>query len=86
LNTTQALADTASFIEMYKAQMATKTENWLINGGSYPGALVAWFKNVYPNHVRAAWSSSGVINAIEDYTEYDMDLYLQTQKNLGTCH
>jgi len=66
--------------------MASKTENWLIVGGSYPGALVAWFKNVYPNHVRAAWSSSGVINAIEDFTEFDMDIYLQTQKNLGGCH
>jgi len=48
--------------------------------------LVAWFKNLYPDHVKAAWSSSGVINAIEEYTEYDMDLYLQAQKNLGGCN
>jgi len=66
--------------------MTTSSNDWLIVGGSYPGALVAWFKNVYPDTVKAAWSSSGVINAIEQYTEYDMDLYLQTQKNLGGCH
>jgi len=86
LNTTQALADTAAFIDYFKANNDVSQNQWLIIGGSYPGAFVAWFKNRYPDHVAAAWSSSGVINAIEEYTEYDMDLYLQTQKNLGGCN
>jgi len=86
LNTTQALADIADFIDYYKAhQMNVTTNQWLIIGGSYPGALVAWFKNNYPDHVRAAWSSSGVINAVERFTDFDMDIYLAAQKNLGGC-
>jgi hypothetical protein len=36
---------------------------WLTIGGSYPGALSAWFKSLY-NSADAAWSSSGVINVI----------------------
>jgi dipeptidyl aminopeptidase/acylaminoacyl peptidase len=50
----------------------------MIVGGSYPGAMVAWFKNRYPDHVMAVWASSGVINAIQDYHHYDMDVYLST--------
>jgi len=50
----------------------------MVVGGSYPGAFVAWFKNRYPDHVMAAWSSSGVINAIQDYLHYDMDVMLTT--------
>jgi len=84
LNTTQALADIAAFIDDFNINL--QQDQWLIVGGSYPGALVAWFKNRYPNHVKAAWSSSGVINAIEDFTDFDMDIFLQTQKNLGGCH
>jgi len=84
LNTTQALADIAAFIDDFNINL--QQDQWLIVGGSYPGALVAWFKNRYPNHVKAAWSSSGVINAIEDFTAFDMDIFLQTQKNLGGCH
>jgi len=47
-------------------------------GGSYPGALSAWFKSKYPTHAVAAWASSGVIHAIEDYTNYDLDVYNTT--------
>lgn len=64
LNTTQALADIANFIT---EQNKTNPGPWVVVGGSYPGALVAWFKNVYPDHAVAAWSSSGVINPIEDF-------------------
>lgn len=84
LNTTQALADTALFIEAYKEMMgANSTDNWLIVGGSYPGAFVAWFKHLYPDHVKAAWSSSGVIDTKVDFTEYDLDLYHSNKKSLA---
>lgn len=86
LNTTQALADIAAFIDDFKANNDVSQNQWLIMGGSYPGALVAWFKNLYPNHVAAVWSSSGVINPVEEFTEYDMAVYLQTQKHMGGCH
>ena len=42
--------------------------DWIVIGGSYPGALAAWFKSHYPNHALGAWSSSGVINAIKDFS------------------
>lgn len=54
-------------------------------GGSYPGALVAWFKNVYPKHAAAAWSSSGVINPIENFRMFDTDIYLSTNKSSPEC-
>jgi hypothetical protein len=67
LNSTQALADLAHFIDYMNAEIQTQygvRAQWVCVGGSYPGALSAWFKAKYPNHVVAAWSSSGVINPI----------------------
>lgn len=49
----------------------TGTHKWIIVGGSYPGAMSAWFKSKYPNHVVASWSSSGVIHAIDDFQMFD---------------
>lgn len=40
-------------------------------GGSYPGALSAWFRSLYPHVVEAALSSSAPIFAKEDFYEYD---------------
>lgn len=54
-------------------------------GGSYPGALSAWFKSQYPTTAAAAWSSSGVINAIRDYEDYDYDVYLSTGRSGAYC-
>lgn len=56
----------------------TGTHKWVIIGGSYPGAMSAWFKSKYPKHVAAAWSSSGVIDAIEEYREYDYGIFNAT--------
>ena len=58
---------------------------WVVIGGSYPGALSAWFKYLYPDSAVAAWSSSGVINAIEDYRQYDLDIYESTMRMNQTC-
>jgi len=32
-----------------------------------------------------AWSSSGVINAIEDFTAFDQDIYLKTLESGNEC-
>ena len=77
------MADTKEFINHINSTLTVKTENFMIVGGSYPGAFVAWFKNVYPDQVKAVWSSSGVINAIQDYHHYDMDVYLTTSRCLN---
>ena len=66
--------------------MSTKKFNignnpWISVGGSYPGALSAWFKASYNSAVYGAWASSGVINAIEDFQDYDLDIYKSTLKS-----
>lgn len=58
---------------------------WVCVGGSYPGALSAWFKAKYPNHVVAAWSSSGVINPIQNFEAFDADIYIASQKSGSQC-
>ena len=45
----------------------------LIVGGSYPGAVVAWYQHKYDD-VDAVWSSSGVVHAIDDFYMFDYDL------------
>jgi dipeptidyl aminopeptidase/acylaminoacyl peptidase len=62
-----------------------RKRDWLVIGGSYPGALSAWFKSLYPSHAKAAWSSSGVINAIENFENFDLDIYQATEKSGKSC-
>ncbi len=67
LNSSQALADIDYFIKSMNQDIEIKygtgVHKWLTIGGSYPGALSAWFKSQYTS-AAAAWSSSGVINII----------------------
>lgn len=63
----------------------TKKPDWVVIGGSYPGALSAWFKSKYPDAAKAAWSSSGVIHVIKDFSENDLDIMLSTNKSDPEC-
>jgi len=88
LNSTQALADLDYFIKNKTAEINSKygagVRKWLTIGGSYPGALSAWFKSQYTS-AAAAWSSSGVIHAIQNYEMYDFDLYKATSRSGPNC-
>jgi len=42
----------------------------MIVGGSYPGAVVAWYQHTY-NDATIVWSSSGVIHAIDEFKMFD---------------
>jgi pimeloyl-ACP methyl ester carboxylesterase len=84
LSSEQALADTANFIDGMNEQLGRKAD-WIIAGGSYPGAFVAWFKSKYPDHVVGAWSSSGVIHPIMDFTDMDYDTYDRTMDSSPDC-
>jgi len=68
LNSEQALADLAFFIEAmnerYKLPPATK---WVLFGGSYSGSLAAWMRVQYPHLVHAAMSASGPLIAELDF-------------------
>lgn len=59
--------------------------DWIVIGGSYPGALSAWFKSQYPNHTIGAWSSSGVIHAVYDFNAFDNSLYTSMSKSGPEC-
>jgi len=58
---------------------------WVVIGGSYPGALAAWFKNLYPDLAVAAWASSAVVNAIENFTAFDQDIMVKTNSSQDGC-
>ena len=47
LTSQQALADICAFIDAQNDAMGRVAE-WIVIGGSYPGALAAWFKSQYP--------------------------------------
>lgn len=55
----------------------------MVVGGSYPGALSAWFRYKYPHLADISWASSGVVHAITNFTEYDHSIYNSTEK--GGC-
>lgn len=75
LNSEQALADLAGFIEGMNEMLMQKhgggPRKWVVMGGSYPGALSAWFRYKYPHLAVASWSSSGVIQPVIDFWRFD---------------
>lgn len=88
LKSEQALADTAYFIDAMNVKFVRENgvkPDWIVIGGSYPGALSAWFHSQYPTHTIGAWSSSGVINAIYDFHEFDHSLFTSMSKSGEDC-
>ena len=87
LNSEQALRDLAYFAEQVEAkQLYGVTNNpWISVGGSYPGGLSAWFRYKYPHIVIGALASSAVVNAIEDFKDFDEQVYLSTVKSGDYC-
>lgn len=78
LTVEQAIADTASFIHYFEQLMCADpnassrcARSWTIVGGSYAGALVSWITVVHGKLLTATWSSSGVVNAIFNFTAFD---------------
>lgn len=57
----------------------------MVIGGSYPGALSAWFRVHYPQIAYASWSSSGVVQPIADFWQFDNQVYTSAMKSGPEC-
>jgi len=75
------MADLAYFLET----MNTSDVEILVVGGSYPGALSAWFRSRYSHIAVGSWASSAVVQPIVDYWKYDEQLYQSTLKYGAWC-
>jgi pimeloyl-ACP methyl ester carboxylesterase len=82
LSSEQALSDLASFIQHMTSEKSRKV---IVVGGSYPGALSAWFRERYPHLAVASWSSSGVVQPIIDFQQFDNQIYTSTVKSGEFC-
>ena len=75
LTVENALEDLAVFMRAQTAALGL-TGKWLVIGGSYPGGLSSWFRQKYPELAAASWSSSGVVNAVYNFTKFDAQVLL----------
>ncbi|XP_061343785.1 probable serine protease EDA2 isoform X2 [Gastrolobium bilobum] len=80
LSSKQALFDLAVFRQYYQGSLnaklnRTKIENpWFSFGGSYPGALSAWFRLKFPHLTCGSLASSAVVLAVYNFTEFDQQI------------
>lgn len=75
LTVEQAMADLAGFTDYYRATVPeTASVPWFVFGGSYPGALSSWYRSAYPDYSAGSLSSSGVVNCIIDYYQFDVSV------------
>ncbi|XP_021944872.2 putative serine protease K12H4.7 [Folsomia candida] len=81
-----ALADAAKFITDFTANNNLNGTSWVSFGCSYGANLAAWFKLKYPNHVKAAVSSSGPVEALYDYPGYMKTVSEVVQEIDDVCH
>ena len=58
----------------------------MVVGGSYPGAMSAWFRYKYPHLTVGGWSSSGVVESIADFTQYDGQVRDSVFKSGELCY
>ena len=86
LNTTNALADIAYFIQSINVtETDVTTTKWVVIGGSYPGGMAAEFRHLYPGVANAAWASAGTLLSKEYYNEFDMSIYLSAKQSRNNC-
>ena len=64
------LADTRAVIQLMQTTHGPKRPV-IAFGGSYSGATCAWLRQSYPSDVQGCVSSSGVVNALVDYPQFD---------------
>ncbi|KAJ5078336.1 peptidase s28 family protein [Anaeramoeba ignava] len=90
LTVEQALEDLASFIVYFQNSIneltGTFVQNaWFTIGGSYAGALSAWFRLKYPHLTRGSLSSSGVVNPVLNFIQFDEQIATATAGDCATA-
>lgn len=89
LTSEQALSDIAYFIQQMRDTNSYKiaaNSPFITVGGSYPGALSAWFRYKYPHLTIGSIASSAVVLAIEDYKDFDEQMYLSSVLSGDYCY
>lgn len=72
LTVDQALRDYVDFRDyIMKTENLPSNTTWIAVGGSYSGLLSAFLRKRFPAKFNASLSSSGVVLAIDDYTDFD---------------
>ena len=88
LTVAQALEDLAFFINWCQNNnnlSIGQNRKWISYGGSYPGALSAWFRYKYPHLTVGAVASSSIVNSILDFDDFDHRVYLSMMKSGPKC-
>ncbi|CAG2104830.1 unnamed protein product [Medioppia subpectinata] len=70
LSSEQALQDTDDFLHFLLKNLKLEGSKVVVFGGSYAGALAAWFREKYPKTAAGAIASSGPVEAVVDFKEY----------------
>ncbi|KAF8672166.1 hypothetical protein HU200_049733 [Digitaria exilis] len=80
LSSKQALFDLAVFRQYYQETLNAKynrsgaDSSWFVFGGSYAGALSAWFRLKFPHLTCGSLASSGVVLAVYNFTDFDKQI------------
>eukprot|EP01128_Nolandella_sp_AFSM9_P007563 TRINITY_DN4186_c0_g1_i1.p1 TRINITY_DN4186_c0_g1~~TRINITY_DN4186_c0_g1_i1.p1 ORF type:complete len:482 (-),score=127.98 TRINITY_DN4186_c0_g1_i1:183-1502(-) len=82
LSSEQALADAALFLESHIRKVYPNAGKVISFGGSYPGALSAWFRLKYPHITAGSVASSAPVEAVLDMTSY-LDVVDHSLDTLG---
>lgn len=56
--------------------------SWFVFGGSYAGALSAWFRVKFPHLTCGSLASSGVVLAVYNFTDFDKQVSAGAGTNL----
>ncbi|KAI5626362.1 thymus-specific serine protease, partial [Silurus asotus] len=85
LSSQQALADLAAFHSFIRQKYDLTDKNiWISFGGSYAGALSAWFRGKFPHLVFGAVASSAPVQAKLDFSAYNKVVgHSLTEKSVG---
>lgn len=89
LTSEQALSDIAYFIQQMRdthSYNIADNSPFITVGGSYPGALSAWFRYKYPHLTIGSIASSAVVLAIEDYKDFDEQMFKSSVLSGDYCY